>query len=117
MCLTLAIGFFSPQVEEVVLNTVRELAEKAGARRVAGRQSAPYPVRIEKNVRILMRDGVTLAADIYRPDAEGRFPALVQLSYYVTGPGIARSSAPRGYACVLANSRGRGGSRGSGTRT
>jgi len=30
MCLTLAIGFFSPEVEEVVLDTVRRLAEKAG---------------------------------------------------------------------------------------
>ena len=111
MCLTLAIGFFSPQVEEVVLNTVRELAEKAG-REEARAAGAPYPVRIEKNVRIPMRDGVTLAADVYRPDAGGRFPALVQLSYYVTGPGIAAQLAPRGYACVLANSRGRGGSEG-----
>ncbi len=43
MCLTLAIGFFSPQVEEVVLNTVRELAKKAGARRVAGAERSVSP--------------------------------------------------------------------------
>ena len=45
-------------------------------------------------------------------DAAGQFPALLQVSYYVTGPGIAESMAPRGYVCVLANSRGRGGSEG-----
>ncbi len=72
----------------------------------------PYPVRLEKNVRIPMRDGVTLAADICRPDVEGRFPALLQMSYYITEPGLAESLAPRGYVCVLANSRGRGGSEG-----
>ena len=70
----------------------------------------PFRIQIERNVRIPLRDGVTLAADIYRPDADGRFPALVQVSYYVTGPGQAEFLAPRGYACVLANSRGRGGS-------
>ena len=31
---------------------------------------ATYHILAEKNVRIPMRDGVTLAADVYRPDAE-----------------------------------------------
>ncbi|HPM84962.1 MAG TPA: CocE/NonD family hydrolase, partial [Candidatus Anammoximicrobium sp.] len=73
---------------------------------------ATYHILAEKNVRIPMRDGVTLAAEVYRPDAEGRFPALVQVSYYVTGAGQADFFVPRGYVCVLANSRGRGGSEG-----
>ena len=30
MCLTLAVGFFSPKVQEVVIDTVRQLARKAG---------------------------------------------------------------------------------------
>ena len=34
------------------------------------------------------------------------------MSYYVTGPGIAEPLTPRGYVCILANSRGRGGSEG-----
>ena len=59
-----------------------------------------------------MRDGVTLAADIWRPAVEGQFPALLQVSYYVTGPGLAEPLTPRGYVCILANSRGRGGSEG-----
>ena len=36
-----------------------------------------YNVREEKNVYARMRDGFKLACDIYRPDAEGKFPALL----------------------------------------
>ena len=36
----------------------------------------------ERNVMVPMRDGVRLAADIYRPDAPGRFPALVTRGPY-----------------------------------
>ena len=32
-----------------------------------------YPIRRERNVRIPMPDGVTLAADLFRPDAPGSF--------------------------------------------
>ena len=32
MCLTLAVGFFSPKVQDVVIDTVRQLARKAGRR-------------------------------------------------------------------------------------
>jgi predicted acyl esterase len=41
-----------------------------------------YKIKIEKNVMVPMRDGVRLAVDIYRPDAPGRFPALLGLSSY-----------------------------------
>ena len=34
-----------------------------------------YAVRVERNVRVPMRDGTTLSADLIRPDADGRFPA------------------------------------------
>ena len=33
-----------------------------------------YNIKVEKDVPITMPDGVRLFADIYRPDAEGRFP-------------------------------------------
>ena len=39
-------------------------------------------MKIEKDVRIPMRDGVHLAADIYRPGAEEQVPALLALSPY-----------------------------------
>lgn len=36
-----------------------------------------YPVKMEFDVRIPMKDGITLSADVYRPDAPGPFPVLV----------------------------------------
>jgi predicted acyl esterase len=37
-------------------------------------------MKIEKDVRIPMRDGVHLAADIYRPTADGKVPVSVSES-------------------------------------
>ncbi len=43
----------------------------------ADRLSRPqYAMTVEKDVMIPMRDGVMIAANIYRPDAPGTFPAL-----------------------------------------
>jgi len=43
----------------------------------ADRLSQPrYAVTVERDVMIPMRDGVAIAANIYRPAAPGRFPAL-----------------------------------------
>jgi putative CocE/NonD family hydrolase len=39
-------------------------------------------MKIEKNVYATARDGVRLALDIYRPDAPGKFPALLGMSPY-----------------------------------
>ena len=36
-----------------------------------------YRVLVEKGVPMQTRDGVTLRADVYRPDAPGRFPVLL----------------------------------------
>ena len=92
-------------------------------------------MKIEKNVRISMRDGVHLAADIYRPAADGKVPALLALSPYgkelqalaLTMPPQARPSplwdggieagdiravVEHGYAHVIADVRGTGGSDG-----
>lgn len=78
----------------------------------AGRGPAdPVGVRVEHNVEAPMRDGVVLRADIYRPDAPGRFPALVQRTPYSKNPG--RADAPfarlaaRGYVVVVQDTRGR----------
>ncbi len=45
-------------------------------------QTEQYRVIRERNVMAPMRDGVRLAADIYRPDSPGRFPALVTRGPY-----------------------------------
>ncbi len=115
------VGFFTTDVEAIVLNAVHRLAQQAG-RETSGRKVSvkgepvpaqlPYRVQVDKNVRITLRDGVALSAEVWRPNAAGRFPVLLQVSYYVTAPGIAELMAQRGYVCVLANSRGRGGSEG-----
>ena len=39
-------------------------------------------MKVEKNVTVAMRDGVRLSLCIYRPDKEGRFPALFAASPY-----------------------------------
>ena len=41
-----------------------------------------YGIKVEKNVFVPMRDGIRLAVDIYRPDAQGKFPGLLALSPY-----------------------------------
>ena len=75
-------------------------------------------------LRVPMRDGVTLATDVYLPaDADGRpagdaFPAiLIRMPYgirepYAYMPAIGRYWARRGYACVAQDVRGKYGSEG-----
>src|SRR3979409_836721 len=41
-----------------------------------------YRTHRHLNVKIPMRDGIDLVADIFRPDADGSFPALVAASPY-----------------------------------
>src|SRR5271157_853622 len=53
----------------------------------AGAAPAAYGVVVSKNVMIPMRDGVRLAADIYRPAIEGiaaadKFPVILQRTPY-----------------------------------
>jgi putative CocE/NonD family hydrolase len=83
----------------------------------------------EENVRISMRDGAELWTDICRPDAEGKFPALLSYSCYgkdmnrLPAPprpssqlrgtgghecGMTEYFVPRGYVHVLADCRGTG---------
>ena len=39
----------------------------------------------ERDVAVPMRDGVKLSIDIYRPDSNERFPALLAFSIYNKG--------------------------------
>ncbi len=52
-----------------------------------------YSVKLQHNVFVPMRDGVRLATDIYRPDARGKFPALLSMSPY----GKERQAYPGGF--------------------
>jgi len=78
-----------------------------------------YEISGDTAVRIPMRDGVHLAADVYRPVAPGeRFPALVATSPYTrqlqrtehpdgqNEAGISEFWVPHGYAHVIVDVRG-----------
>jgi len=79
----------------------------------------------EFDVRVRMRDGTDLLADVYRPAEPGRYPVLVAASPYprqiqnLGAPlGFIESGAtdffvPRGYVHVIANCRGTSGSGGT----
>jgi len=60
-----------------------------------------------------MRDGVNLAADVYRPRGEGRFPVLLERTPYDRrDPLSGLVLASHGYVVVLEDTRGRFGSEG-----
>src|SRR3974390_2373673 len=41
-----------------------------------------YGIKVERDVAIPVREGVTLDSDIFRPDAPGKFPALLAVHAY-----------------------------------
>jgi len=79
------------------------------------------------DVPIQLRDGTTLLADLFRPEGDGRFPALIAFSPYprqmqdLGAPmGFIEAGAtdffvPRGYAQLIVNARGTSGSEGTWT--
>ena len=90
-----------------------------------------YGVVVERGIRIPVADGIELLADVYRPDADGRFPVLFAPSPYSLEPQTApmmpvgftyprawlESGDPnffvrRGYVMVIATIRGARGSTG-----
>jgi putative CocE/NonD family hydrolase len=65
-------------------------------------------VVVERNVEMSTRDGVKLRADVYRPDADGRFPVVLERTPYDKrlesfGPQV----AARGYVFIAQDVRGR----------
>jgi len=96
--------------------TVKE--EKVGSQPI-------YKIKAEYDIYVRMRDGVHLCVDVYRPDAEGKFPALLGMSPFgkrvqtrvydrsiVAEGGDPTYLVPRGYVHVLADVRGSGKSEG-----
>jgi putative CocE/NonD family hydrolase len=95
----------------------------------------------EKDVAVAMRDGIQLSVDVYRPEAPGKFPALLAFAIYnkdLQGPDMAEALPPqpawaslwaglleagdtkffvsRGYVHVIGSPRGIGKSQGGGSR-
>ncbi|HYI44927.1 MAG TPA: CocE/NonD family hydrolase [Actinomycetota bacterium] len=92
---------------------------------VGAQQPRNYPEFTYERVRVEMRDGVKLSADIYRPVTDGeKVPVILQLTpyhqlYNALDPretdlpaGDARLFVPKGYAYVVADVRGTYGSGG-----
>jgi putative CocE/NonD family hydrolase len=75
-----------------------------------------YELKIDFNRRVRMRDGVELSADVYRPDASGRFPVIINRTPYTKTSGsnlnIAKYFVSHGYVFVQMDVRGRGDSDG-----
>ena len=95
-----------------------------------GASQPTYKMVVDKDVYVTARDGVRLAVDVYRPDAPGKFPALLAISPYGKdvqtcdsppqpfGKSVFEASieagnpcyyASRGYAYAIADLRGTGG--------
>jgi putative CocE/NonD family hydrolase len=90
--------------------------------------AAAYKLLVEKDVAVPMRDGARLAADVFRPDEAGKFPAILNLGPYqkdklwVPPPTLEEKPnpyqnwetvnpewwVPRGYAAVRVDGRGSG---------
>ena len=94
-------------------------------RRYRNLSTPDYRMTRDDDVEVLMRDGINLLADVYRPDVEGKFPVLIAASPYprqiqnLGAPmGFIEAGAsdfwvPRGYVHVIANCRGTSGSGGT----
>ena len=41
-----------------------------------------YDINVERDIYVPMRDGIHLAVNVYRPDAKGKFPALLAMGGY-----------------------------------
>ena len=86
--------------------------------KVPEKSEPQYSMLVEYEVRIPMRDGIRIAAEVLRPHAAGRFPALVSTSVYTrqlqrsvvplgqNEAGISEFWVPRGYAHVVVDVRG-----------
>ncbi|MEW5900732.1 MAG: CocE/NonD family hydrolase [Acidobacteriota bacterium] len=92
------------------LGLVLLIGPAARAKDLSGAED--YPVKVETNVAAVMRDGVRLAADIYRPDNGGKFPAILirtpyNKEFHGRPSSFPRLAASRGYVVIVQDVRGR----------
>ena len=75
----------------------------------AHRSQTLYQVVVESGVRVKMRDGVSLVADVYRPKGEGKYPVLLERTPYdrKDESSMAYELSGHGYVVVLQDTRGR----------
>jgi putative CocE/NonD family hydrolase len=70
---------------------------------------AATDVVVERGVKVTMRDGVILRADIYRPKQQGQYPVLLQRTPYnkAGGTDFGLEAAGDGYVAIVQDVRGR----------
>lgn len=70
-----------------------------------------FRIVAERNLAATMRDGITLYADVHRPDASGKFPVILMRVPYdktaATPLNYVNYFVPRGYGVVVQDTRGR----------
>jgi len=73
-----------------------------------------HEVTVDRNVLVPMRDGVSLATDVYRPKAAGRFPVILVRTPYKKEMNEIQANffARRGYVYAVQDCRGRFSSQG-----
>lgn len=72
--------------------------------------SAPsHDIKEDRGVRVPMRDGIELSTDIYRPDADGKFPVILVRTPYKKEMAELQAHyyARRGYVVAVQDCRGR----------
>src|SRR5579863_7947775 len=70
---------------------------------------ASYRVTLQRDVEAKMRDSTVLRADVYRPDAPGQFPVLLERTPYDKRGSVdfGLGAAARGYVVIIQDVRGR----------
>ena len=74
-----------------------------------------HSVKFEPNIPVMLRDGTITYADVFRPDASGKFPAILQRTPYDKSASMSTADSPldaihtamNGYAVVIQDVRGR----------
>lgn len=94
-----------------VLVVIGAFSAEALAQGDAGQSQAEYKVKKQYNVQIPMRDGVKLSADVYRPEADGKFPVILCRTPYSNDSkaqfDFGMYFASHGYVYMAEDSRGR----------
>jgi putative CocE/NonD family hydrolase len=98
----------SPRLSPLLFAVITILCTLAATIEAGPCIAQDFHVTVDSGVRVPMRDGVMLVADIYRPNAPGKFPVLLERTpYNRQDPGTGIFLASHGYVVVLQDTRGR----------
>ncbi len=103
----------APRPRAILALLAVAVAVVASAMRADAQQTRllDYPMVVQYDVAVHMRDGVRLSADVYRPEGDGRHPTIFTLTPYNNNSDRSMEQAwswvRRGYAYVPVDVRGR----------